>query len=144
MRRQTRLVNGYEFYESEVPESYDASVLTITCLENLCHWAHRLHQQALLDEWKAVGTTLKISDLVLNEPDTISIVKPGVHPNGLPGVKYEYPTGDDELDSITVEVVAMEIWEIYHQGKYTEIQYSGNNPLVLNCLAYLRSLKLVN
>lgn len=143
MRRKTREIAGYEFWESEIPEQYDEGVLRIICIENLCHWAHRLRQQNLIDGWRAVGQTLKISDLVLEEPDTISIVKPGVHPNGLPNVKYDYPTGDAELDAITVEVVAMEIWEIYHQGHYKEIEYKGDNLLVLNCLDYLVKLNLV-
>ena len=131
------------FFVGEVPEDYDKSILSITCIENLCHWVHRLRQQQVLDGWEAKGQILKISDQTSGAPDTIAIVKPCVHPNGLPEMQYQYPTSDQELDDITIELVAMEIWEIYNKGAYKEIGYKGDSQLVLNCLEYLRKLGLL-
>lgn len=121
-------------------EDFDHSVLGLTCLENICHWAHRLRQQQLLDAWQASGTVLKIVDAASQQPDTIYL---SPHPNGLPECHYEWPTGDEELDAITVEIVALEIWEILRKGGYKECHYEGKDPFVLACLGYLRRLGIV-
>ena len=54
---------------------------------------------------------------------------------------YDWP--HDELDAITVEIVALEIWEILRKGGCKEYHYKGEDPFVLACLSYLKRLGIV-
>lgn len=60
-----------------------------------------------------------------------------------PNIVYEWPTGDEEPDAITVEIVALEIWEILHEGGCKECHYEGGGPFVLACLSHLMRLGIV-
>ena len=121
-------------------EDFNKSVLGITCIENLCHWSHRLHWMDTLESWVPHGEVLVISDEPSDNDDTVTL---SPHPRGQPGVQYQYPTGDDELDQITVEVIALELWELMDKCHYKTIKYLGGKKLPLDCIAYLKKLHLL-